>query len=378
MGLFESEAYGTPFEQGGPGRRRLSGGRFYIELPADVHHTKAGMDCIDCHTEKGVMGDGKTHTHMEQQVDITCNTCHEPVLQNKNPEQELTRRLVRANGRQPPFLPRPFVLSPKGSPLYHLHTGPGDEMKLYRKSDGKGIPFKRLMQPEIHKASYHKRLSCQACHSAWIPQCYGCHEKLVLQESQRGWLTGKKWPGRWKEGRSYLRFRRPSLGLWHNGRIGPFAPGCQVFLEIFDADGNHQPERSFRSMVMAGFDPHTTLLETPDCSQCHLDSKALGLGEGSLKITRKGLAFEPVFQSEKSGLGIGFPLDAFVSAQGKPQQQASRLESRPFNTIELKRITQVGLCLPCHYHYDDPIYSKYMQSIALFQSGATPCGKDAP
>ncbi|MDM8548574.1 hypothetical protein QUF72_00795 [Desulfobacterales bacterium HSG2] len=387
MGRFESEGYGTPFQQGGPGQRRLSGRRFYLELPPDVHHKKAGMDCIDCHTEKGVMGDGKIHTHQEQQVDIRCETCHEPETVNRQPETgnrqpetvnrqpETGNRLIRLNQRQPPFQSESFVISPKGSPLYHLRVGPGEKMRLYRKRDGREIPFKRLGMPEIHKTSYHKRLSCQACHSAWIPQCYGCHETLFLQVSQKDWLTGKKRPGRWVEGRSYLRFRRPSLGIWPDGSIGPFAPGCQVFLEAFDASGNYEPDRSFRSLIMASFDPHTTALKPPACSGCHLDPKVLGLGEGYMNITRDGLEFEPVYQSRESGLGIDFPPDAFVSPEGEPLQQTSRPQSRPFNKEELKRITQVSLCLPCHDRYGDPIYEQYERSLRRFWAGDVPCRK---
>jgi hypothetical protein len=377
-GRYESEGYGTPFRQGEPGPRSLSGNRFYLELPGDVHHMKSGMDCIDCHTEKGVMGDGEIHLHQEQQVDITCKTCHEPVLKEKNSAPELASRLARLNQRQPLLNKGPFVDSPKGSPIYHLHTAQGMNLKLFRKRDGKEILFKRLEMSSIHKAPYHERLSCQACHSAWTPQCYGCHETLFEQASQRGWLTGKKWAGRWIEGRSYLRFRRPTLGLWPDGQIGPFAPGCQVFLEVFDKNGDYQPAQTFRSLVMASFDPHTTASGAPDCFVCHRDPKTLGLGEGALKVTEKGLEFEPVFQSVFSGLGIDFPLDAFVSAEGKPLQIASRDKSRPFNKEELTRITRVGLCIPCHDQYDDPIYRAYDQSMSRFRSGTTPCRKEMP
>ena len=81
---------------------------------------------------------------------------------------------------------------------------------------------------------------------------------LLKGQKQKDWITGKKLPGRWVEGRSYLRFRKPTLGIWSNGQIGPFAPGCQVFLDVFDEDGRHLPENAYQSLTMAGFDPHTT------------------------------------------------------------------------------------------------------------------------
>lgn len=155
-----------------------------------------------------------------------------------------------------------------------------------------------------------------------------------------------------------MRFRKPTLGVWSDGRIGPFAPGCQVFFDVFDEDGRQRTENSHLSLTMASFDPHTTRLTVPDCVACHLDPKVLGLGEGSLKVTGRGL------QSS---------LDAFVSANGKPLQSASRDGARPFNEEELGRITRVSLCLPCHDSYKDPIYLGYDRSLRRVQCGETPC-----
>ena len=381
FGRFESEGYGTPYAKGEPGPRRLSGGRFFLELPGDLHHRKAGMDCIDCHTEKGVMGDGKLYSHQEEQVDINCRVCHDPVFSHDDPDPALTLRLIRANGRRryhPLASGDSFILSPRKSPLYHIEEGDDGQLILYRKKDGKPVSFKRPSTPEIHRAAYHGRLTCQACHSRWIPQCYGCHETRFDQGEQRGWLTGQKSPGRWVEGRSYLRFRRPVLGFWQEGRVGPFAPGCQVFIDVFDDRGRHRPEKTSRHLVMAGFDPHTTALQSPACEDCHLSPKALGLGEGELKITRDGLVFNPVYRSALSGFNIDFPLEAFVSDKGIPLQQASRACARPFNLEELKRITRVGLCLPCHDRYDDVIFNDFTKAFARFIAGKTPCGVDVP
>lgn len=377
-GRFESEGYGTPYRHGDPGNRRLSGGRFYMELPGDIHYRKAGLGCIDCHTEKGIMGDGNVYNHQEEQVDITCSTCHQPVFLPENPASDLSRRLARANGHVPSEGKVSLILTPKGSPLYHIKSATGGKLKLYRKRDGKEISFPAGLSPGIHKAAYHRRLSCQACHSAWIPQCYGCHETLFLQTSQKGWLTGEKRPGRWMEGRSYLRFQRPTLAIAADGMIGPFAPGCQIFLQVFDQQGGHRPKKAHRHLVMAGFDPHTTALKTPDCEGCHLDPKTIGLGVGSLKITERGLVFDPVYQAAASGLGIDFPLDGFESSDGTPLQLSYRKKSRPFNRQELKRITRTGLCVLCHHHYDDSIYQNFDDSFHRFQAGDTPCRKDVP
>lgn len=377
-GRFESEGYGTPHEGGDLNSRRLTGGRFYLELPGDVHHEKAGMECIDCHTEAGVMGDGNAYGRMQEQVDITCNSCHDPQIAPLGTRKPLAERLHRVNRKQPPLDTDRGVLSPRGSPLYQLRVSGEKQVTLHRKRDGKKIAFQRLGNPEIHGASYHDRLSCQACHSAWIPQCYGCHVALLKGEEQKDWLTRERSPGRWVEGRSYLRFRRPTLGIDSRGRISPFAPGCQVFLDVFDEQGRHQPGQAHVSLTMASFDPHTTAKGGPECLGCHLSPKALGMGEGSLEVTDRGLVFAPLYDSEASGLDIPFPLDAFVTPEGRPLQKASGSGARPFNREELERITRAARCLVCHDRYGDPIYQDYRESLAKFDSGATPCREVSP
>ena len=43
--------------------------------PADVHG-REGMHCIDCHTARGVMGDGNIYGHMDQATKTECRMCH--------------------------------------------------------------------------------------------------------------------------------------------------------------------------------------------------------------------------------------------------------------------------------------------------------------
>ena len=39
-------------------------------------HTARGMDCIDCHTQRDIMGDGNIYSKQHQAIEIRCETCH--------------------------------------------------------------------------------------------------------------------------------------------------------------------------------------------------------------------------------------------------------------------------------------------------------------
>ena len=41
----------------------------------DVHAAR-GLDCIDCHTQRDIMGDGNLYSKQHQAVEIRCETCH--------------------------------------------------------------------------------------------------------------------------------------------------------------------------------------------------------------------------------------------------------------------------------------------------------------
>lgn len=374
FGRFESAGYGTPHEAGRLSPRRLSGNRFFMELPADVHFVKAGMACIDCHTATGVMGDGNAYDRMGLQADITCGACHAPEFSVPREEKgDLARRLVLLNRKVPELGAGPVGRTRKGTPLYNLRWE-GGKVRFYRKGDGRAldmdIPAPR--KPH-HRLSGHERLTCQACHTAWIPQCYGCHIANQPWELQRDWISGRAEPGAWRETRSHIRFSSPALGVKSSDRISPVAP-CQVFVSFFDASGAFLPDRSIRTLTMSAFDPHTTQARSRTCAECHADPAAVGLGDGVLRRSGGSWEFRPTYDAEGSGLGISFPLDAYVRIDGTPLQTDSREGVRPFRKEEIDRILGVGICLGCHETYEDPVYRDFRASRERFGSDlGLPC-----
>jgi hypothetical protein len=365
FGKFESEGYGTPYKNG-EFTNKLDNSRFYYQLPADIHHTSAKMDCIDCHTEKGVMGDGKKHHHMESAVDIKCDDCHKANFKKAN---NLAVTLSDVNGD----IPEPNIIAyskKKNSPLYNVQKDDKtDKTIFYRKKDGKAFDLTAMSDKPYHNLDIHKRLDCTACHSSWMPSCYGCHEVYFEDGKQFDWVEKKMTKGEWQEFRSFLRFESPSLGIGYNKKIMPFAPGCQVIGTIF----KDKKIENFHSMAMAGWDPHTTQKESRSCVDCHFNPATLGLGRGNLDIKDNNIIFSPFYNSKKSGMPFDYPIDGFISVDGKQLQTTSRKEARGFNKKELKKTIEAYKCIICHDSYEDKIYKDFEKSKKLFYGGETRC-----
>ncbi|AGF76953.1 hypothetical protein UWK_00368 [Desulfocapsa sulfexigens DSM 10523] len=325
-GIFESEGYGTPYEHGGMSSKQLPGQRFYLEIAEDIHHQKE-MACIDCHTRNEIMGDGTSYAHYEDQLEISCEMCH-------SDKPGITR---------------------KGDPVGNIFKKE-EKYQMTGRVNDKVYP---LVGPKkgVCDFSGHKRITCEACHSTWVPQCYGCHAKRDETEKHLDKLTLEETPGMWEEGRSYIRYEKPMLAVW-NDEVVIVTPGCQDVVTLIDKDGN--VEGGFNRFTMAAINPHTTQAKGRSCADCHQSTKTVGLGEGTVSIDTNGIwSFTPLDQGVDTLEGQTVPFDAFVNIEGKALQHGSRPELRPFNKEELRSILLVGQCVSCHDRYEDPMWRVY-------------------
>ncbi len=335
MGLFESEGYGTPYENGGMNSRQLPGARFYLEIADDVHHSK-GMECIDCHTRNEIMGDGTSYAHYEDQLEISCSMCHSE-NPGKTRKNELLTNVVKQDGN----------------------------WSLVGKVDEKLRPLKGPKKG-VCDFSGHKRVTCEACHSTWVAQCYGCHAKRDASQTHLDKLSLKETAGWWEEGRSYIRYEKPMLGVWDD-EVVIVTPGCQDIVTVVDKDGDI--EKSFNRFTMAAINPHTTQAKGRSCVDCHASTKTLGLGEGTLFEKDGEILFESLGQGVDTHAGKTVPFDGYVTLDGEPLQYSSRPELRPFNSKELKAILRVGQCACCHDSYSDKIWQEYTQDTVCKRTG---------
>ncbi len=332
MGIFESEGYGTPYQKGHLNSRQLPGSRFYLDIADDVHHQK-GMECIDCHTRNEIMGDGTSYAHYEEQLEISCQVCH-------SDHPGVTR---------------------KNNSLTNLEKDDG-KVILIGKVDGKKHPVKTAKKGVCDFAA-HKRVSCEACHSTWVAQCYGCHAKRDASLTHLDKLSLEKTAGLWEEGRSYIRYEQPMLGVWQD-EIVVVTPGCQDMVTSVDKKG--EIEKSFNRFTMAAINPHTTQAKGRECVDCHASTKTIGLGDGKVFMRNGKMVFEPINEGVVTSSGTTVPFDAYVTLEGEPLQHSSRSTLRPFNKEELWAILRVGLCVRCHNRYDDTMWKNYnRQTVCL-------------
>jgi hypothetical protein len=325
-GVYESENYGTPYEDGGMNSRELPGNRYYLDITEDIHHEK-GMTCIDCHTRNEIMGDGTMYAHYEDQVEIHCATCHATT------DVGVTR---------------------KGDNLNNVVEKDSGHV-LQNKITEQVHPLKPLKAGVCDFAG-HNRMSCDSCHSSWVPQCYGCHVKYDRSDTDLDKLTMTQTEGWWSEGRSYIRYERPTLAVWGK-KVVIVTPGCQDIITLLDEDGGEDSQ--FNSFTMAAISPHTTQAKGRSCVECHTKTKVMGLGEGRVYREDGQWQFAGIDQGVETAKGMTPPLDAFVTIEGEPLQRGSRADLRPFNKEELGRILRVGLCLECHAEYGDKAWKGY-------------------
>jgi hypothetical protein len=217
---------------------------------------------------------------------------------------------------------------------------------------------RRLARPPVRACTGlrgHERLSCQSCHSAWVPRCVGCHTQHVPAKDGG--------PGEWIEYEVPAEQGAATLGLLErHGRteIEPFVPGMVLTLNGPGAPAPPDPlpesaaslvgpaTRFVRAYALAV--PHTTTRAGRSCVSCHLDPVALGYGKGRLAIEERSggpaWRFEPAYEASRAD---GLPGDAWIGFLRDPiGAVATRTQARPLGLAEQRRVLGAGACMTCH------------------------------
>ena len=347
----------------------ISGGRNISHIQADIHQRR-GMECIDCHTSRDVMGDGYAYGNMYQQTEISCEDCHGSGAEA--PRHKVLRREHAAPLREGRSYRRGavngdvMVLTAKGRPYSNVYYRDG-RVVLVGKRDGREHISKVITGSAVHRIAGHGRLECYACHSAAVPQCFGCHTSYDKTQLGIDYIRNEMTPGRFAEREDYRRVYPFPLALDQRGKIAPVTPGCQTFVTVVDETGTtvrREDVSRFRAKKQLRFAPiysHNSSTAVPGCSECHANPQFLGFGQGGVR----GRSIEATLLCEQ---GDDLPLDGYmVMRAGRIESFAAvvREHSRPLNAAEVRRVLAVNQCLVCHDDAKDPVYQRPLDYARL-------------
>ncbi len=255
--------------------------------PPDIHHER-GLNCIDCHVQASIMGDGNIFGHMDQATRIECRTCHGM-----------------------PDVGGAFIDN-DGNPLWNADlTGPEPIINSKVDQVAHVVPQVQAIVDPLSSAYNQKAavamdavhlkvdggLECYACHAAWVPNCFGCHfDRDEREQGQnlvtRQWETGKVRTN----DKIFESFRAFFFGPNKEGRIAPYIIGCDPIADVTAPDGSKildfkMPEtvNGKSGLALQPVQPHTvrSVGEVRQCVECHRSPPALGLGTGNYAVARK-------------------------------------------------------------------------------------------
>jgi hypothetical protein len=329
--------------------KKLPDERMLEFVGEDVHHQK-GMACIDCHTSYEIMGDRNSHLHKEDAVNLQCIDCHPLGKPNVAvigilPDRESQ---MIAGLRKYGMKNRVIVTAKGHQALLNTKVDSTDQIFLTDKINGKSHLSKK-MSKACSEGKGHDRLSCGACHTAWAPQCIGCHNLYEKETSGYDMLTGFSTKGTWVEFAGKTFAESPVLGISgkSGGKIVTVMPGMIMSI---DQESFAKGEGLSFHRLYAPASGHTTQRAGRSCKSCHNNPLAIGYGRGELRYKVAGKtgswSFEPRFALNKND---SLPEDSWIGflKEGR-SPYSTRSDLRPFTLKEQMRILEVGSCLTCH------------------------------
>ena len=346
-------------------------------------HTARGLDCIDCHTQRDIMGDGNLYSKQHQAVEIRCETCHGndstyPMISKVTELDDAVIRLSKHYKGKPNSVGDWMAVSKRKKRMTNVKVQNGKMVTIGKRS-GRVYNIPLLRNKQIHFIPQHQsRLECTACHSQSIVECQSCHASMKLGQVEL--KTSEKTP---------IKIQQPYLMIGPRGKVAPMFAQPERHFSMLDEKGNPilalgsigqnrgkyqkwhftNPDTSSGSNLAYSLNPHSTGTKVRSCESCHLSPETLGLGKGDLKIgannTGKNDALVPLNRLDEKTQASVFDPQAKVSIRGEVLAGSHQLKARPFNQKEIIRILRVGNCIPCHDRYGDRIYQDIKKSYAF-------------
>jgi hypothetical protein len=269
---------------------RIHGGYQYQNPdvnPADIHYER-GLDCIDCHVRREIMGDGNIYGHMDQVTEVRCETCHGTVTAYGSGVSDRGVSLTNLHWED-----GQMVLTAKLTGARHL-------VKQVRDIVDPNHPAYNPLAASSMTGNHLKAsggLECYTCHSSWQSNCFGCHFNRDLRQTALDMVAGVQTTGKpVLDDKYFVNFKNFRMGYNSKRRIAPYVTGCQVLATVTDADGQrvlHQamPETAagLSGLALNPVHPHTNRRAARSCIECHRNPDALGLGTDGFNLSRRYL-----------------------------------------------------------------------------------------
>jgi hypothetical protein len=318
-------------------------------------HLKAGMACIDCHISTELMGDEKLYAHKEEQVRIKCEDCHFINQTNTKVYQDLdieSKKIIAQRKWQVSDLQ--FITGTvSGQAITNAWIDKNGQALLRVKTKDTFLVL-RPPTSACTSGKSHQSLSCESCHTSWVPQCIGCHN--IYNPEIRGFdlLDYKEKKGSWEEHVGLFIADQPTLGIIENKngskQVMTFTPGMVISIDTSSYNSNDPGKAYVFRRLFAPASAHTTVKKGRDCKSCHLDPLAIGYGRGELVFEIDGNKGKWVFRSRFALNEYDrLPEDAWIGFLEDPAGfTATRANARPFNLKEQQAILTAGACLVCH------------------------------
>ena len=354
------------WHEGEPGdggaSRVLEDGRRVWRAEADVH-AEGGLGCTDCHGSWEVMGDGRAGSHREDQAAVACADCH---VESEAPSVSLERldpessRIARREGLAQPG--RRFVVTHRSAfPLVGASPGPDGGVQVSGRFSRRTV-MARAPARTCSRDGAHRRVSCPACHEAWVPRCVSCHTGFDPSGVMYDLLDRREAPGEWLETSGPSLIGPPALGarVSDGGVVAfeGFTPGMILSLSI---DGGAPRFHRLFAPIFA----HTIRRSARPCEACHREPFALGYGSGHLSFSVVGRRTKVTFSPALPAGPDGLPEDAWVGfLKQRGSESTTRDDTRPLSPAEQQRVLTVGACLGCHPRAD-PMWPRALAGAGL-------------
>ena len=379
-----TEKFSIPFPQRNPQGKLSFPGSGQPRM--DVH-LERGMECIDCHTQSDIMGDGNIYSRQFQAVEIRCETCHgdstsyprtSKIKEPQDPAIRLSRHYKGLTNK----VGDAMAISARQQKIANVKAQ-GKKFITYSKRTGKArtIPLAKNQRWGHNIPGHQNKLACTACHSQWVPRCEGCHMTLKSGKGNNAAPSSK-----WNPVQFSVKHEQPALMVGPRGKVVPMLAQPSHTLTVLDqqekivpvVDGKGQSPGEYRhweftnsagysgSNLAYGAQPHSVSKKIRSCASCHQSPKTLGMGEGDLKVKKSATGrydqFNPLVRTNRVLNKSRYGPEAKVNQRGQAIAGSGQPGARPFNQEEISRILKVGNCIPCHWRYSDKIYQDMEKS----------------